>query len=262
MDLNRSEVCQVLRHYERYLIAVMKQRISIHQKTCALIAAELQRAKTDPSIVGEDEFKRGEHVKLMAGRWNRDERDKPDLGDPVECDVAIGMKHLIDDSAGAEKVWQEREKAIRKQIGKAAKQLPAWSWCEKQRGLGEIALGRVIGEAGDLHNYGSPAKLWKRFGLHVIKGKAPSTWRRSGGLSKAEWEVEGYSPSRQSIIFSCVITPLVNQGEEYRDLYLYRKELEQAKIANGELVTRKHADMRAKRYLGKRVLRDLWNNWQ
>ena len=53
-----------------------------------------------------------------------------------------------------------------------AKALPVASFVEETRGFGYLGLAQIVAEAGDLSNYANPAKLWKRFGLAVIDGRA------------------------------------------------------------------------------------------
>jgi hypothetical protein len=146
--------------------------------------------------------------------------------------------------------------AIRKETEKAmekdAKQLPIWPWVESIPGVGALSLAQIIGEAGDLSNYANPAKLWKRFGLAVINGE------RQRKFKDVEKALEhGYSPERRSILWvigDCIIK---KQGP-YRDLYLQRKEVEQTKVPDG---SKGLWHNRAKRYMEKRFLRDLWIAW-
>ena len=95
----------------------------------------------------------------------------------------------------ARKSLEDERKAAEKMLSKLAKQLPVWEWVEDVRGVGPLALGQIIGEAGDLGNYANPAKLWKRMGLAVINGG------RQRKVAGAEALDHGYSPERRSVMY-------------------------------------------------------------
>lgn len=113
-------------------------------------------------------------------------------------------------------------KAPEKRMKQIARQLPAHDWVKSIKGFGEMNFAILIAEAGDLRNYANPGKLWRRFGLAPIEGKALSTWRRFGGFSAKDWEAAGYSPRRRALIF-VVGDCLIKKQNAYRELYLARK---------------------------------------
>jgi hypothetical protein len=148
---------------------------------------------------------------------------------------------------------------IESQLVKLAKQLPVAEWVISTHGVGIASLAAIVGEAGDLSNYSNPGKLWKRFGLHVAKGKAPSTWRKQGGLTAEEWVREGYKLERRAIAYN-IGESFVKYAKNpcpYRDLYLQRKEYETPRVE-----TKMHAHLRAMRYVTKRFFRELWKAWR
>ncbi len=159
-----------------------------------------------------------------------------------------------------------------------AKELPVWPWAEEVRGLGEKSVAVIVAEAGDLSNYATVAKLWKRFGVAVMDGT------RQGGLRKSakaeEWILHGYSRSRRSSLWQIGDTFIKAQvrkvknddgedtGErislgEYGQVYLDRKAYERNK-AIAEEVERSdmHIHRRAQRYMEKRLLKHLWQAWR
>lgn len=162
-----------------------------------------------------------------------------------------------------------------KQMEHLAKQLPVAEWAESIKGLGMRSLAAIVGEAGDLSAYPKKGHLWKRMGLAVIGGV------RQGGLSKGapkqDWIDHGYSRKRRSQMF-VIGDVMVKVGEEYRQVYLDRKDYERAraeaagltvvpaaKIPKGrmdEFVSDGHIHRRAQRYMEKRLLRDLWKAWR
>jgi hypothetical protein len=172
------------------------------------------------------------------------------------------------------------------------KRLPAYNalWAPT-RGLGPLGLALIAGEAGDLSKYGTHSQLWKRFGLHVGGGKAFYTKRAD--MSRDDWIDAGYSPRRRSVIYQITDSLLKNQlrkvtkdpGDErrvalgrYGEIYLARKQLEREKAKAEGLTVAPAADIpkkdarnyrseghihnRAARYVGKKLLRDLWKVWR
>lgn len=149
-----------------------------------------------------------------------------------------------------------------------AKQLAVYPWAEQIRGVGPLALGLIVAETGDLSKYANPAKVWKRMGLAVAPdGKAQRRISGRGDLSKgktrddatAEAIAMGYSPRRRSlmhVVGECLLK--LNDGE-YRALYDGRKAYEQATSPDLRLIQH---HKRALRYIEKRFLKHLWQEWR
>jgi len=159
-----------------------------------------------------------------------------------------------------------------------ARMLPVYgSFVEPLHGFGAIGLALIVGEAGDLANYDGPAKLRKRFGLAPFNGRAGATWRRLGGLNKAQWEDLGYNPRRRSIMF-VVVDSLLKKQNRYKVICDERKLLERQKAEADGLTVAAAADIpdgqrdkyrslghikaRAERYVAQRLLLDLWKAWR
>jgi hypothetical protein len=170
-----------------------------------------------------------------------------------------------------------------------AKYLPGYDFMQNIKGFGEIGLIAINAESGIHGIIGDPpytvSKLCKRFGLHVYKGKAPSTWRRAGdrGVTAEEWLEEiGYSPKRRAVMY-WIVDSLLRQKTRYSEIYHAEKERQMKKAAAEglEVVSAlefkkfakniaklrefarthrslKHIDNRARRYVAKRLLKDLW----
>ncbi len=157
------------------------------------------------------------------------------------------LKRHRDELGKERKRWEKNLIAL-------TKELPVWPWAEAIRGVGPLSLGQVIAETGDLALYANPAKVWKRMGLAVFEGKAQ---RRV--TDKALAVVMGYNPRRRKVMF-IVADNLVklNKGI-YRELYDERKAYE---LAQHPEFSKKHIDLRARRYMAKRLLRDLWVEWR
>ena len=161
----------------------------------------------------------------------------------------------------------EQRADCEKQMRKMAKELPVWPWVQSVRGFGELSLAGIVGEAGDLSSYLNPAKLWKRMGLAVINGE------RQRKVSGADAIEHGYAPHRRSLVWNLgdtlikgTIRKVKEDGEdtgereslsEYGAIYLERKAYERPRVESDG-----HAHNRAKRYMEKRLLRDLWRAWR
>lgn len=150
-------------------------------------------------------------------------------------------------------------KLIEKEMIKCARKLPAYDWVKSVRGFGEKNLACIIGETGDLFLYANPAKVWKRLGLAVIHGE------RQRKTTDAELAIEmGYSPTRRSAVYLLGESLIKGQGKDenagpYRRVYDVRKAYE---LERDPEMKPAHAHARAKRYMEKRVIRDLWRAWR
>lgn len=158
-------------------------------------------------------------------------------------------------------------------VKNAAAQLPIIEWIDTVKGCGHLGLGLIIGEAGDLTRYDNPAKLWKRMGLAVFDGRAqrriaakPDVARGRTKRQAADDAIAmGYSPRRRSlmhVIGDCLIKQNKNpDGSDgyYRALYLERKARETELHPDLSLI---HRHKRAMRYMEKRFLLHLWQEWR
>lgn len=185
----------------------------------------------------------------------------------------------------ARALLEKERKATEKQMEKAAKKLPGIEFVKSVSGFGLGSFAAIIGEAGNLSDYSTVAKFWKRMGLAVIKGERQ---RRVSGADALE---HGYSPVRRAVVW-VVGESLLKKKNPYYEIYMTRKQYEfDAAIKRGlipatenaatvkswlekglpeltkvsrigdEHISVMHINNRAKRYAEKRVLRDLWKNW-
>ena len=165
----------------------------------------------------------------------------------------------------------------KKEMESRARALPVWAWAGPVRGFGAASLAIIVAEAGDLSNYPKKGHLWKRMGVAVIDGV------RQGGLPKSaaaeDWIIHGYNRQRRSRMWNIGDALIKANGDgPYRSAYLERKEYERsraeasglmvapsAKIPaarKGEFMSEGHIHRRAQRYMEKRLLRDLWQEWR
>jgi len=158
----------------------------------------------------------------------------------------------------ARAVIKKKRTEIEKQMRKHAMQLPVVTWVESVRGFGIPSLAAIVGDAGDLSNYANPAKLWKRLGLAVIDGERQ---RCVSGVDALE---HGYNPSRHAVAWNVGDSLWKSQGKDekagpYRQIYDARKAYE---FERDPEMKKGHASNRAKRYMLKRLMRDLWRAWR
>jgi hypothetical protein len=251
-------------------------------------ASDIQECPVDPNLIAAIRSLHREHRGLqnavtgMTLRIKSDERwaaaartkregatfDGKKFPAPTAQDVATikaTRPRYYDARAGIE--------ALRKQCQKelliAAKLLPAAAWVATIKGFGMPSFAAIVGEAGDLGEYGNPAKLWKRFSLHVIDGHAS---RRVKGDDS-----QGFV-SRRRAEAHVIGDTLVRAGGAYADLYRTRKAYEIEKLAAAGIEVKPAARIRADqwdkfmsagqvhkralRYVEKRLLLDLWRAWR
>ena len=166
---------------------------------------------------------------------------------------------------------QQIKKSLEKRMVFYAKQLHVAEFVEATPGFGFTGLGQIVGEAGDLHFYDNPAKLWKRMGLGLI-----STGERQQKFLDKDKAIEaGYNPARRSVMY-VIGDSMIKQQGPYRSLYLHRKEVEKSKaeakglrvlpaarikVGDKSCMSEMHVHRRSQRYMEKRLLADLWCKW-
>ena len=217
--------------------------------------------------------------------WGRAERIvKRGLGgdDQAEEDAAIAAAladNLAMAAASLAPVAAFRKQVEARMEGKAER-LPGFDLTLRMPGFKARGLAVIIGEAGNLSNYATVRKLWRRLGLGMAPGHeehAYSTWRMKGGLNADDWTAAGYSPKRLGQVYGVVTVPLVmNKGKNrYGELYVARRARtlvthpEWYLDKNGKMKlgpdgkpSSGHASADAARIITKALLSDLWSEWR
>jgi ParB-like nuclease domain len=161
-----------------------------------------------------------------------------------------------------------------------ARELPAWQSVGTVKGVGELGLAVIVGEAGDIGGYATPAKLWKRLGLAVFDGRRQGN---PGADATAEdWILHDYNRQRRAEVWAFLSDVMFwaqwrgardEHGKDpkktdkpvavaahaigpYGAVYAERKAWN---LARGWVPA--HADADARRVMSKRFLRDLWIAW-
>lgn len=151
---------------------------------------------------------------------------------------------------------EEARKGYEKHLTKLGKRLPIAHMADSIRGIGHLALAKIVGECGDLSAYKSVSAVWKRAGLAVIDGE------RQRKVSGDAALLHGYSPQRRSTLWNIADPMLKAQGKDdaagpYRRLYDAHKA---AQLEKGLPLI--HAHNRAMRYMTKALLKDLTLEWR
>lgn len=195
-----------------------------------------------------------------------------------------GLNAIVLGFEQAREIFVERQDLFEAQIKACVRHLPAWHAMKANglKGIGEVWFGLVIGETGDLSNYARHDLVWKRMGLAVIEGERQ---RKCTDAEKAA--KHGYAPQRRStmwnvgkgLIGSYGLGPRPMDGEDvetredltpYQKLFIRKLRYEAEKdpsarlpdTAEGKESYTRAAAARAKRYVEKKFLRDLWVAWR
>lgn len=141
--------------------------------------------------------------------------------------------------------------ALEKELARMVRPLPLAAWAKDIRGLGELSVAGLIGEASAFpSDYKSVSAVWKRFGLAVIDGG------RQRRVADAEAALRhGYAPQRRAFayVLSTQLMRSQRDGDPYRAIYDARKAYELARD-----IPKAHAHNRALRVMVKALLRDAW----
>ena len=153
----------------------------------------------------------------------------------------------------AREVLIKERKQTEKALKNLAHELSVWEWVLRVRGVSEISLISIVGEAGDLSNYATISRLYKRMGLAVFDGRCQRKVK-----DREDAKRQGYNPLRRSVMWSVGACLIRSRNLHYKAIYDTRKEFE---LQNPEVKTKIHAHRRAKRYMEKAFLNDLWKQW-
>lgn len=257
-----------IRYWHRQRCFAMEQRKRADLSLLAFLRTSLGWSKALPDV---ERTKIAKQAMALVSIGEAETKGKPvDTDEPAYAE----WSNIIAASLSARSPFDAIEKRAVKQMGGLAKSLPVYEWAEPVRGLGDVSLAIIVAEAGDLANYSTHSKLWKRMGVAVMGDV------RQGGLaknaSKDDWIAHGYNRQRRSrlwnigdtLIKAQVRKVLDDNGEDagertsigdYGAAYLSRKAYELAR--DPEMQPMK-AHRRAQRYMEKKLLRALWRAWR
>lgn len=185
---------------------------------------------------------------------------------------------LVGDTMKALEPILVQRKAKEKALEQFAEQLPPWRWVQSVNGFGALGFATIIGLTGDLSNYATVSKVWKRLMLAPYNGFAGSSLKRPSWcdnykMTKEEWIANPFSGERYSLIVMIAESLHKKQVEgkkksdtkhgkpkgPYGELYVRRREHTDETHPDW---TPMHAKRDAMRYMVKALIRDLWIEWR
>ena len=253
--MTNQDSINALTNLQRFRKFNISQELAILQRLTALVA----------SACGYES--RDEETRTVT--WNRATKIvKESLGRCEFTDADGMIVDLIMPEIQATKAavipFQGRRKQIEDRMVEIAKTLPCQDFILRTSGFKHVGLAVILGEAGDLSNYATVRKLWRRFGLGVAQGheaQAYSTWRMKGGLTAEDWTTAGYNPARLGQLYGVVTVPLFMCKAKNKYGEVYAKRRERTSVTHPDW-TKAHSDMDGRRVMIKSFLSDLWSEWR
>lgn len=194
-------------------------------------------------------------IKTEAARLVRAVRDGEAADSPIVPDLKAMLEGIAPAAAQRHRVELE--------MARIARRLPAYDHAKAVRGFGDLAFAVIVGEAGDLGNYATVSRLWRRLGLAPYAGKAGIAWRIGGGLSAADWTDYGYVGRRRAEVYSCLDEPLFRQQTMVNGPYRAVYDARRARTAETHPDWPKwHSHGDALRVMSKQAIADLWSAWR
>lgn len=266
---------------------LLKRRLQLENGMRSFVAAHFQFGEAPK----KEAFARADQIIKAVRKGVAPARD---------ADIAASCAEMIMADAAARAPMDEQEKQITRAMESLAKHLPVYQWTRGVNGVAELALAKLVGEAGDVSRFDSVAKLWSRMGVGIRGEKRQGS--PGAHATNDDWARHGYNPRRHSEAWNIGNTLLICQwrGEDekagtpahaigpYGEIYARYKADIAAKNAAGEYAERaasesarartkdsgpaaesiagrltpKHIDNRARRYVLKRFLADFWEAWR
>ena len=260
----RTEICLKIQETKRRRDVVLKSRIMMKNQL-ASNAATILGYRTGMSQ--KDRKKHWDYAEAMVGLILKGKSPEEEIPE----DKMTIINFLVIECSRPITAFTKQSKMYEKHMMKMAEKLSVCEWLTKFRGFTSLALANMIGETGDLSNYANPAKVWKRMGcapfekngeVHTGQG-----WGINKGLTSADWEEFGYCPRRRSvmhIIAANVIKTCAGKNGHHGEKHpFYQRYLEAKKVAAAAHPdwTPGHVNSHGLLLCGKRVLRELWIEW-
>lgn len=149
--------------------------------------------------------------------------------------------------------------------------IPIWNWAKEIRGLGAINVANIVAEAGDIGAYPNHSALWYKFGLAppdsykrvMESGKVAFvkplerravSWNMGDGLMKGNFAKPPKDLSDDEAKAFRDANPL-----EYRRIFIESRDVYAEKFPDWSKL---HNMRAAHRYMEKKLLRDMYNEWR
>lgn len=254
MQPNAAEKIRILHRQRKF---AMKQRIRITNALEAYLRTALGWSRDLPE---DDQTRIKKAAKEFVADFTRAQAGKETKSDgwkAYEAEIRASL-----DSCSS---WDAMEEFVVDEMCKLLEDDPLWTEFGKPiRGFALKSLSSLIGEAGDPAQYRSESALWKRFGLAPITiekdgaliSKAPSTWRKRGGLTADQWTAAGDDGGKRFAWLFVISDCFIKQNDgKYRAKYDARKAIEKERDPEIKPII---AERRARRAMLKLFIRDFY----
>lgn len=187
-----------------------------------------------------------------TARWWDEKRRSGQYSPPPSHLLLEAAEDICSAFLNARAAIAESRAFTESRLEELASQLPVVGFVQSTRGFGLLSLAQIVGECGDLSQR-TPAELWARMGLAVMPDGT-----RQRRMAGPEGVAHRFSTQRRMIMWNIGDSQIKHSGP-YREVYEARKAYEAERDPE---ITKGHAHNRAKRYMEKRIIRDLWRAWR
>jgi hypothetical protein len=237
------DVIAELRLYNKYRRNYIRQRVALENRMKGMIAAEMGY---DPSNGNETEIFDAAK-KVVDGLIAK----KP----KGELSLQLMMQGFVD----AHKVIKNTIKSMDSAMAKLAKHLPIFGWSQDLIGMGPATLAKLVAEMGGINNnsfgdFDTVARAWKRMGLAVMPdGQRQRKVKGDAAIA------HGYDCERRSEVYQACQWIIMKGKETNTPLYAYYVKTKER--VRPRCKSDKHADLYAKRLMGKKLIKWMWREW-
>jgi len=266
-----DELCGRLMSLQRDRIFAIRMQSRCDRAVEAYIRTRIGFT-TDPTRMGDAERKKLAAEARRLKRSVEHGEDQVLVADKVNIAVIQACSAVILRNMSARGMWDEMRAGTQKEMEALAKQLPAWEFVKSIKGVSELGLAVIVGEAGNLGDYPKKGHLWKRLGLAVIDGKRQGN--PGAGASAEDWIKHGYKAARRAEVYAFIDDVMfrsqwrgAKDGQPGYPIGPYgahygRKKAEYLVRFADEPHAKAHAENAARRYMAKMFIRDLWKAWR
>ena len=160
-------------------------------------------------------FAEAQRVRKAIEAGKAPNSNSPEINDPRNI-------ALVKNAAESRKSWDQFRNDAEASMKEAVRSLPVYEFAQSVGGFGELGLGIVIAESGNLSRsidgFPTVAKLWKRLGLAVIAGE------RQQRKTDAELAAQhGYNPRRRAEMW--VLADSMFRQQWMSEISAYRQDI-------------------------------------
>jgi hypothetical protein len=189
-----------------------------------------------------------------------------------DCDYSLDILKVAYGAFIGRKPWDDMRAKAEKDMISLAKTLPGYDHVHNVKGFTAKGFAIIVGESGDLANYPTITRLWKRLGISCIDGE-----RQRKHIDKEKAIAHGYSPRRRAEIWALADSMFRHQwsGEAvdvgtgevilahpkgpYGEVYKARRDLTSQIHPDW---TPAHSFADARRIMMKKLIFHIWKAWR